>query len=96
MDQVTQQNAALVEEAAAASESMDEQARGLSSLITFFKIDENDSGIGAAQVGGMQAAAAPAPAAVQPPAARPAAPVAPRSAPRPPASNGGDDEWEEF
>ena len=37
LDQVTQQNAALVEEAAAASESMDEQASGLRDLMKFFK-----------------------------------------------------------
>ncbi len=37
MDQMTQQNAALVEEASAASESMADQARNLDQLITFFK-----------------------------------------------------------
>ena len=37
MDQMTQQNAALVEQASAASESMAEQARTLDKLITFFK-----------------------------------------------------------
>ncbi len=37
MDQMTQQNAALVEEASAASESMADQARNLDRLITFFK-----------------------------------------------------------
>ncbi len=40
MDEVTQQNAALVEEAAAASESMDEQAKGLEQLMQYFKTDE--------------------------------------------------------
>ena len=39
MDQLTQQNAALVEEAAAASESLGDQADELSSLIDFFKTD---------------------------------------------------------
>lgn len=37
MDQMTQQNAALVEEASAASESMAEQARNLDQLISFFR-----------------------------------------------------------
>jgi len=37
MDEVTQQNAALVEEAAAASQSLDEQGQRLTSLIGFFK-----------------------------------------------------------
>jgi methyl-accepting chemotaxis protein len=40
MDQATQQNAALVEETAAASQAMGEQARELQSLMGFFKLDE--------------------------------------------------------
>lgn len=39
MDDVTQQNAALVEEAAAASESLEEQAQNLSVVMTNFKTD---------------------------------------------------------
>lgn len=42
MDEVTQQNAALVEEAAAASESMDEQSKGLSQLMEFFTVNDSD------------------------------------------------------
>jgi hypothetical protein len=38
MDQVTQQNAALVEESAAAAESMEEQARELASAVAVFKL----------------------------------------------------------
>ena len=38
MDKMTQQNAALVEEAASASESMSDQARSLSSLVGFFTL----------------------------------------------------------
>nr|WP_042151565.1 MULTISPECIES: methyl-accepting chemotaxis protein [unclassified Pseudoalteromonas] len=37
MDEMTQQNAALVEEASAAGESMAEQANGMRQLLTFFK-----------------------------------------------------------
>jgi methyl-accepting chemotaxis protein len=37
MDEVTQQNAALVEEAAAASHSMQEQAAELAQVVGFFK-----------------------------------------------------------
>jgi methyl-accepting chemotaxis protein len=40
MDEMTQQNAALVEEAAAASESVDTQARSLQQLMAFFTIEE--------------------------------------------------------
>jgi methyl-accepting chemotaxis protein len=43
MDQVTQQNAALVEEAAAAAASLQEQASGLSQVVSVFKLD-NESG----------------------------------------------------
>ena len=39
MDQVTQQNAALVEEAAAAAQSLQEQASGLSQVVSVFKLD---------------------------------------------------------
>jgi methyl-accepting chemotaxis protein len=39
MDQVTQQNAALVEEAAAAAESMQEQSAKLADVVSVFKLD---------------------------------------------------------
>jgi methyl-accepting chemotaxis protein len=42
MDKSTQQNAAMVEEAAAAAESMNEQARSLTELVSFFRV-ENQS-----------------------------------------------------
>ena len=42
MDQTTQQNAALVEEAAAASQSIVEQARNLSGMIAHFNVGEDD------------------------------------------------------
>ncbi len=38
MDEVTQQNAALVEEAAAAAESLQEQAQGLTEAVAVFKL----------------------------------------------------------
>jgi uncharacterized phage infection (PIP) family protein YhgE len=40
MDQVTQQNAALVEEAAAAAASMQDQAARLEQAVSFFRVDE--------------------------------------------------------
>ena len=40
MDQVTQQNAALVEEAAAAASSLQEQANGLSEVVSVFRLEE--------------------------------------------------------
>jgi hypothetical protein len=38
MDEVTQQNAALVEEAAAASQSMQDEAANLAQIVSFFKL----------------------------------------------------------
>ncbi|MBU0593193.1 MAG: hypothetical protein KKH74_05565, partial [Gammaproteobacteria bacterium] len=41
MDEVTQQNAALVEQAAAAAESLEEQAEGLAVAVSIFKLDSD-------------------------------------------------------
>jgi methyl-accepting chemotaxis protein len=48
MDQVTQQNAALVEEAAAAADSMHDQATQLSTIVGRFKVADEAPRIGAA------------------------------------------------
>lgn len=42
MDKSTQQNAAMVEEAAAAAESMNEQARSLTELVSFFQVNQEE------------------------------------------------------
>ncbi|MCE3263873.1 MAG: chemotaxis protein [Pseudoduganella sp.] len=79
MDHVTQQNAALVEEAAAAAESLQEQASQLSSLVAVFTLHKASSSA-AVTVAAQRAPAAPAkpaPAkanASQAPKARPALP----------------------
>ncbi|MCP4043221.1 MAG: chemotaxis protein, partial [Gammaproteobacteria bacterium] len=44
MDETTQQNAALVEEAASASEAMGEQARSLNDLVGFFTVEQTARG----------------------------------------------------
>ncbi|WP_343882827.1 methyl-accepting chemotaxis protein [Rhodanobacter caeni] len=70
MDEVTQQNAALVEEASAAARAMQEQANELRQQMTFFRLDRKLDA----------APAAPAPAArsaVPAPSRRAAAPAAP-------------------
>lgn len=67
MDKSTQQNAAMVEEAAAAAESMSDQARLLTELVSFFRVEEEES-------------APAAPAHARP--ARATAPEAPKSRPR--------------
>jgi uncharacterized phage infection (PIP) family protein YhgE len=43
MDQVTQQNAALVEEAAAAAQAMQDQASNLAQVVSVFKLDGTQS-----------------------------------------------------
>ncbi|HEY0917194.1 MAG TPA: methyl-accepting chemotaxis protein, partial [Solimonas sp.] len=80
MDEVTQQNAALVEEATAAARSLEEQAGGLAASVSRFRLDEQAAGFGAMAAPAAPArsmAAKPAPAR---PAARPAAPAARRPA----------------
>ncbi|MHA4867369.1 methyl-accepting chemotaxis protein [Duganella sp. PWIR1] len=106
MDQVTQQNAALVEQAAAAAASMQEQAMRLADVASSFKLGNE---------GVHGALSAPAPRAKLPAAPRPApAPAARKPAPKlagasagnggrttasagsKPATVGGDKDWEEF
>ena len=107
LDQVTQQNAALVEESAAAADSLNAQAQQLVQAVAVFKLGQHEQR--AAQ---MAASPAPAPAprraaalpqrpasvrVAAPPPARPAA----RLAAAPPAlsrntSSKNDDDWEQF
>ncbi|WP_343730401.1 methyl-accepting chemotaxis protein [Duganella sp.] len=47
MDQVTQQNAALVEQSAAASEAMQEQARKLAELVSVFRVEQSATALAA-------------------------------------------------
>jgi methyl-accepting chemotaxis protein len=49
MDEVTQQNCALVEEAAAAARTLQMQARALSRTVAAFRLDESDSAAPAAE-----------------------------------------------
>nr|WP_315401141.1 methyl-accepting chemotaxis protein [uncultured Duganella sp.] len=62
MDSVTQQNAALVEEAAAASESMQDQARHLEQVVSVFKLDSTRSSAVQGILGGAGKAAPAKPA----------------------------------
>jgi methyl-accepting chemotaxis protein len=105
MDEVTQQNAALVEEAAAASQSIVEQARALNELVAHYQVGE---GAGALP---STAKRTSAPASVErrdakrpwansgkAPASSPRASVATTSAPREATGNvaSGNSEWSEF
>ncbi|WP_394781920.1 methyl-accepting chemotaxis protein [Undibacterium sp.] len=93
MDQVTQQNAALVEEAAAAAESMQNQAATLAQVVSVFKVNQL-----------AVPASASASFASRPVAARPAvtrAPATRKAASQPTpkrlaAAKPSDDNWEEF
>jgi methyl-accepting chemotaxis protein len=90
MDKITQQNAALVEQAAAAAKSMEEQTIDLTQIVSVFQIGKPG-----------RAAAAPPPPAQKRPAAPPKAKVAAGQAnarqkpgARPEADDG--DDWKEF
>jgi methyl-accepting chemotaxis protein len=89
MDETTQQNAALVEQAAAAAESLQDQAASLSQAVAVFHI----------QGGG---GALPTPAALTSraaPARRPSpvpAPVRAMQRNAPASKTASEDEWEEF
>jgi len=86
MDQVTQQNASLVEEAAAAAESLQDQAGKLAELVSVFKLD-----------GRTEATAVPVPAVRATPATRLAAPAPrPLVRPAPRTASVRDEEWETF
>jgi methyl-accepting chemotaxis protein len=109
LDQMTQQNAALVEESAAAASSMKDQARQLAELVATFKLNgssPNKPSLAAPKP--LKTLARPAPAphkSLAAPAKRPAAAPAKKLAPPsralpPPASKAsgskGDDDWETF
>jgi methyl-accepting chemotaxis protein len=85
LDEMTQQNAALVEEAAAAAESLQEQAQALGVAVSAFQLNGRTARP-VARLGG-PASAAPGRAAIGKKAKSPV-----RDLPRPDA----DDEWEEF
>ncbi|QDZ26915.1 methyl-accepting chemotaxis protein [Noviherbaspirillum sp. UKPF54] len=91
MDEVTQQNAALVEEAAAAAASLQEQAVNLSHVVSVFKLNDLPQAAPAA----VKVAAAPSAHVIPLAKTRPASPVpSPKriaNAPR-----GNDEDWTEF
>ena len=100
MDSMTQQNAALVEESAAAAQSLQDQASELSRVVSIFKLVEGEERVAApvftpapkAVVKPITAARAP----VKKLAAKPAAAIAkPKKVVNGPSSNAAD-EWEEF
>jgi methyl-accepting chemotaxis protein len=99
MDDVTQQNAALVEEASAAAQALSEQASNLTQLISRYRVGE---GAAADQPrAALRPAAAPAPAVERRAANRPMTgkkrPAAASSAPARPANGAAAaEEWKDF
>ncbi len=108
MDQATQQNAALVEESAAAAESLRDQAQQLVQVVAQFKLDGVASSAPAAVAAPASAPKAVAPKVAPVPARRPAAAPKPAPAPRAKsvapevepapavAATADTDEWESF
>ena len=98
MDGVTQQNATLVEESAAATESMKEEAAHLAQIVAVFKLADRPVRASAGKAAPRIAKAATPPA--KPDAATaPAARAKPAARPAPPARaerKTADAEWEEF
>jgi len=88
MDEVTQQNAALVEQAAAAAESMEEQAGNLAQAVAIFKLTQQAGHTAAARPAGLPAPRKPATIHQHPSAAATAKPK--------PAKASGGEEWTEF
>lgn len=95
MDEMTQQNAALVEENEAAASSLVEQSRQLDEMMRFFKLDENDAAQSFAAPKAATVKSSPKP--IMKPvtkASPPKAAAAPKVAAKPAASV--DNDWEEF
>jgi len=100
MDSVTQQNAALVEQASAAAHTLTEQAANLTGLIARYRLD--NTALAAVRAVGVPVTPPPAVerrAATRPFTARPKAVASPKPAPAavaPKVAAGGDDAWQEF
>jgi methyl-accepting chemotaxis protein len=92
MDEMTQQNAALVEEAAAAAESMQDQANNLAQAVSIFKLAGDEFAERAAATPRKAKPAAPA----RSTAVVPAAPAAQPAKKKLAAAAPSGDDWEEF
>jgi methyl-accepting chemotaxis protein len=101
LDELTQQNAALVEQASAASQSMAEQARGLNESMARYKVGDGQLAnvlLHQPAVVPASTPAVPAPARRKTPVASKAAAARPVAAPaaRAAAAGGDDAVWKEF
>ena len=97
MDEMTQQNSALVEENAAAAKTLEEQAIGMTERMGFFKVDNSKAGFGGVSQQqaklSQEVSSFPAQKAAPKPAPKPAAPAKKVAAA---GGSGGDDDWAEF
>lgn len=98
MDEATQQNAALVEEAAAAAGSMRDQANNLNQAVGIFKLQENVTGAShkPAAPAVPRAVVKPAPASVTPAKTPKVAAIPAASASDKVSKQAKEDDWEEF
>ncbi len=99
MDEMTQQNAALVEESSAASRAMEEQAKNLDTMMQFFRLGANDGAARVSEVRRPRPVDTSGGADAGRKKARLVTPAAPRSkaAPLPKTGTGDNDgSWQEF
>jgi len=96
MDEVTQQNAALVEEAAAAAEALEEQAQNLSVSVATFKVDEGSGSTAIARRASAPVARQLAPARKPAALGKPGASKSTVAKPKAKSQQDDDGEWEEF
>ena len=82
LDQMTQQNSALVEQSAAAADSMREQAQSLAQVVSLFRLG-NEGQAPAPSSAPVRRVPAPVPARATTKAAAPATPARPRAVPAP-------------
>ncbi|MES2256949.1 MAG: methyl-accepting chemotaxis protein [Pseudomonadota bacterium] len=100
MDDLTQQNVALVEESASAADSLYERAAGLTRVVSVFKLDAIHDTAPAARPAARKAPASVPAAASMRKLASPSRPAKPASAtaaaPKRAVTSGSDSDWEEF
>ncbi|SDX33277.1 methyl-accepting chemotaxis protein [Allochromatium warmingii] len=97
MDEVTQQNAALVEEAAAAAEALEDQARTLAGVVSVFKVGSEGAGVGTARLPARAAAPAHKSSSGAKSSHKPTSQQRPKSgSAKPPLPATDNDEWAEF
>ena len=89
MDDITQQNAALAEQAAAGSIAMSEQSTNMTQLLSFFRVNSTGASVATKSAVRTNVPATPAKATT---AKKPVAPVLSSSKPK----SNSSDEWEEF